>query len=260
MDLKATLITVLALLPLGGSCNADASTLSPKDSGNIAQTGPASDTTQGASKTSRFRAADGSLCSSLTRSEHAGEERLHGVTELETGARLVEDVTLDESGALRSAEAVLTGAGGSTLQRVRFDRERGTVEVNAPSLHVEWAVPRDLPWVWTPLLSVASTGAAITTPLDVRVMWRAAANGRTVRLLDLGVLRSYSLTSDQVFSPSAFGGTVVLGDDTSEIENGMPTSLDLKALHARLVRVAPEASDALLAVAGCSPARASFSQ
>jgi len=263
MDLKATLIAVLAVMPLGGSCNASASSLSAKDSGNIA----------------RFGTVDGRVRSTLARSEHAGEERLHGVTELETGARLEEDATLDAAGTLRWAQAVLSAADGSTLTRVRFDRERGTVEVNDASLHVEWNVPRDFPWIWAPLSSIAPGGAPIATPLDARVVSRAAAHGRTVRLLDLGALRSYSLTSDQVLVPGDSGSIVVLGDDTSEIEDGMPKRLQLKALQTELARFDPPAvspgskafvssassassasSDALLAAVGWSPARGSFAR
>jgi hypothetical protein len=260
MDLKNMLIAALGLLPL--ECTAAASSLSTKGSGNIAQVCPGTRSARSATKTVHFNSAGWLIRSSLERTEFAGQERLHGVTELETGARLTEDATLDQTGALRSAEAVLCETDGSALKRVLFDRDRGTVEVSEASLHVEWDVPRDFPWIWAPLLAARSTGAPIATPLDARLAWRAAANGRMVRLLDLATLRSYSLASDQVLAPEQSGGTIVLGDDTSEVVNGMPTSLELKALHTQLVRVpaTSSAADALLTVADRLPARASFAQ
>jgi hypothetical protein len=78
-------------------------------------------------------------------------ERLLGVTELagRASARLVEDVTLDDMGWVRRAEAVRSIDGGQTT-RVLFDPGRGSVDVTAAAHHVHWDVPDDLPWIWRP--------------------------------------------------------------------------------------------------------------
>jgi hypothetical protein len=213
-----------------------------------------------------FTSADaGGVRSALSSQVFSDSEHLHGVTELSSeGLRLVEDVTLDESGALRSAEAVLTRTGDTSEKRVLIDPEHGTVEVTTAGLHLHWEVPRDYPWIWAPLLTASASnggGAPVSTPLDARVVWRAAAGGRTVRLLDLGTLKSYTLVADQVATREGDSGTVVLGNDASEIEHGMPKSLHLAAMDAILVNTdLAQTSSALLAVAGCTAPRGLFAR
>jgi hypothetical protein len=248
MDPRAALIALLSAMPLTPNCTLSPAPSTTADGGH-----------------SCFASADvGGLESALSRSVSANAEHLHGVTELPSeGLRLVEDVTLDERGALKSAEAVLTRTGDTFEKRVLIDSERGTVDVTAAALHLHWDVPRDYPWIWAPLLTTktANGSAPISTPLDARVVWRAAAGGRTVRLLDLGTLQSYTLVADQVASREGDSGTVVLGSDASEIEQGMPKSLHLAALNSDLVnRDLAQTSSALLAVAGCMAPRGLFAR
>jgi hypothetical protein len=190
---------------------------------------------------------------------------LHGVTELtREGLRLLEDVTLDETGALKFATAVLTRTGDTSEKRILVDPEHGTVDVTSAALHLHWVVPRDYPWIWAPLLATSAPDgrdAPVATPLDARVVWRASAGGRTVRLIDLGTLKSYTLLADQVAAREGDAGTVVLGNDASEMVQGMPKSLHLAAFGTDLVNndLAPTTS-ALLAVAGCTAPRGSFAR
>ena len=129
-------------------------------------------------------------------------------------------------------EARLDAVGGRPAKYVVMDAVVGSVDITTDSFRVHWDVPTDLPWVWAPLLTVASTGVPLTTPVDARVVWRATANGRAVRLLDLGVLAQYAVTADQLAVPDARGGTVVLANDAIDIEEGMPKRLHLAALDA----------------------------
>ena len=252
MDPRAALLALLSAMPLTQTCALSAAPLGRAAGGH-----------------SCFSAANaGGVRSALSRRDASDSEHLYGVTELSReGLRLVEDVTLDASGALKSAEAVLTGAGDTSEKRVLIDPEHGTVDVTTAGLHVRWQVPRDYPWVWAPLLttnapsSADGSGAPLTTPLDARVVWRASAGGRTVRLLDLGTLKSYTVAADQVATRDADSGTVVLGSDASEIEHGMPKSLHLAAMNIDLVNSdLAEPSSALLAVAGCTAPRGLFAQ
>jgi hypothetical protein len=254
MDPKAALMALLSAMPLTQTCG-----LSPAPLGGT--------------ETARscFASADaGDVRSALSRRNSPHSEHLYGITDLpREGLRLVEDVTLDESGALKSAEALLTRAGDTSAKRVLIDSEHGTVDVTSASVHLHWVVPRDYPWIWAPLLTAdtltagtaSGSGAPITTPLDARVVWRASAGGRTVRLLDLGTLKSYTLTADQVATREGDVGTVVLGSDTSDIDRGMPKSMHLAGMNTDLVNsdLAPNSS-ALLAVAGCSGPRGLFAR
>jgi len=175
-------------------------------------------------------------------------ERLIGVTELDGSAtiRLVEDVTLDAHGALRRAEAVLSQAGVQAL-RVVLDPRRGVVDLTKPgpggTRH--WRVPTDLPWVWSPILTLPSSGRGVATAASARATWRAATSGRPLRLLDLANLVSHTITADQLLVPDETPdrgagagrtaadtekGVVVLWDDAIEVEGGMPIRLHLAAL------------------------------
>jgi hypothetical protein len=252
MDPKAALMALLSAMPLTQTCALSGSPAGAVDGGQ-----------------SCFSSADaGRLRSSLSRQDSVGSEHLYGVTELTgEGLRLVEDVTLDESGALKSAEAVLTRAGDTFEKRVLIDPEHGTVDVTSGALQVHWQVPRDYPWVWAPLLTsnapntALGSSAPISTPLDARVVWRASAGGRTVRMLDLGSLKSFTLTADQVATREGDAGTVVLGSDATEIEQGMPKSLHLAAMNTDLVsRDLAQTPSALLAVAGCTAPRGLFAR
>jgi hypothetical protein len=187
-----------------------------------------------------------SAISAISDQRPAGE-RLIGVTELDGSAtiRLVEDITLDAHGVLLRAEEVLSHAGVQSL-RVVLDPRRGVVDFTTPgtggSRH--WRVPTDLPWVWAPLLTLPSSGSGVATAASARATWRAAAGGRSARLLDLTNMVSHTITADQLLVPDEPGdlgasadaekgvekGVVVLGDDAVDVEGGMPIRLHLAAL------------------------------
>jgi hypothetical protein len=212
--------------------------------------------------------------STLVSTKTDGAERLIGLTELGSGARLVEEATIDDSGQLVEAEATLTPAaaaqaavGTGTEARaaethVVFHPGRRTVELTTPTLHVEWSVPDDRPWVWAPLLTVEGP-RPIATPLDARVALRAAENGRTVRLLDLGTLEQHTLAADQMVIQNGDGAgasaSVIIGDDVIDVENGTPRRLHLAALDDTLELLDASApSGALVAALRCTSLSGSF--
>jgi hypothetical protein len=199
--------------------------------------------------------------STLVSMKAGASERLIGLTEFGTGARLVEEATIGESGQLVEAEATLTAAAGATgarpVTRVVLHPGRSSVEVSAPALHVEWSVPNDLPWVWAPLLTSGSppTGSPrpIATPLGAWVAFRSTETSRAVRVLDLGVLQQHTLTVDQLVIPDGAGATVVLADDVIDVEDGKPRRLRLAALDATLeVLDARAPSSTLVAALRCT--------
>lgn len=214
--------------------------------------------------------------STLVSTKTDGAERLIGLTELGSGARLVEEATIDESGQLVEAEATLTPAaatqaavGAGAVARaaethVVFHPGRRVVELTTPVMHVEWRVPDDNPWVWAPLLTVEG-GRPIVTPLDARVALRAAEDGRTVRMLDLGTMEQHTLAGDQMVIPNGAGdgdgggASVVIGDDVIDVENGTPRRLHLAALDDTLELLDASApSGALVAALRCTSLSGSF--
>jgi hypothetical protein len=247
MDPRALLLALLSTLPLTHTC-----ALSPAPSS--------------ANGERAFTSSDaGGVHSLLSRQAASDSEHLFGVSELSHGKlRLVEDVTLDANGTLKRLEAVLTRAGDTSEKHVLIDAEQGMVEVTDSARHLHWQAPRDYPWLWAPLLTTSADdgrSAPVMTPLEARVAWRASAAGRTVRLLDLGTLTSFTSTADQVATREGDAGTVVLGDDTSEMEQGMPTSLHLAALNVDLALDDPaQTPSALLAVAGSTAPRGLFAR
>src|ERR1700754_4063419 len=94
---------------------------------------------------------------SLTVSGAADTSELSGTTQLADGSCLAERATLDATGRLVRGEARLAGPNGDT--HVVMDAAHGTVDVTAPSLHIRWTVPTDLPWIWNPLLHDGAGGA-----------------------------------------------------------------------------------------------------
>jgi hypothetical protein len=192
--------------------------------------------------------------STVVRTQEPGGERLVGVTEIDGGAggRLRQEVTLDATGAVRRAEAQLDAVGGRPAKRVVMDPVAGSVDITMSSTRIHWDVPTDFPWVWAPLLTSTASGGPMATPLDARVVWRAAAQGRAVRLLDLGTLASYGMTADQVAVADAKGGTVILADDAIDMEAGMPKRLHLAALGSEVEAVSADgATGTLVALARC---------
>lgn len=105
----------------------------------------------------------------------------------------------------------------------------------------------------------------MATAVEARVIWKAAVGGQAVRLLEVGALRSQTVTADQVLVPDSgeagasrpseqrAGGTVVLGDDAIDVEGGMPARLHLAALGTEVEPVdADGLSGSLVASSRCS--------
>jgi hypothetical protein len=185
--------------------------------------------------------------------ESGAGERLLGLTELASGERLVEDVTIDESGRLVEGVATLTAAGSTAATRVVLHPGLGSATLTTPVLNLEWSVPNDLPWVWAPVLTARAQARPIATPLDAEVVFRAAAAGRPVRLLDLGALAHHSVTADQMVIPDGDAATVLLASDVIDFENGSPRQLHLSALDQTLDIIDANApSGALVAALRCT--------
>jgi hypothetical protein len=243
-----------------------------------------------------FVSHDGRLIQSTlsVASESGGGERLLGVTELRPGAsgarasanaaasgdgrsnkvvRVVEAVRLDAAGRLLRLEATLGGPSGEPDARVVLDPLHGRVESWTASVHLQWSVPNDLPWVWAPILRDPNSGAPIATPAVGRVVLRATGSMGPVRLIDLGALTSHAIMADQLVvsdgdssdsttsttSPSSTTSTsstsstssttVVVGDDTIDVDEGLPSVLHLAALGTKLERIDPVRQGAMLAAA-----------
>jgi hypothetical protein len=173
-------------------------------------------------------------------------ERLLGTTELSSGARLIERAELDVRGRLVTGEAQLEQGPGQPPVQIEFDRARGTVVVDSSLSHFVWTVPTDELWAWAPLLSAAGTGKPVTTPLLGRVVLGAVRDGSPLRMLDLGSLRSSTLTADQVVSYDEGEALAVVLDDTVQFKAGVPEHLQLSALSTSLDRVGNDTSSNLL--------------
>lgn len=173
-------------------------------------------------------------------------ERLLGTTELGSGARLIERAELDGSGRLMTAEAQLEQGLDQPRVQIEFDRARATVVVDSSLSHFVWTVPTDAPWAWASLLSAAGTGKPVTTPLLARVVLGAVRDGGPLRILDLGTLRSSTLTADQVVSYDEGEALTVVLDDTVQFKAGVPEHLHLSALSTSLDRVGDDISSGRL--------------
>jgi hypothetical protein len=187
--------------------------------------------------------------------ESGGGEQLQGVTELRAhdAVGAVEHAEIDASGRLLRLEATV-GRPGEPSLRVVLDPPSGQVEITSPSVHIEWSVPNDLPWVWVPILTAPASGAPISTPVVGRVTLLAAGHHPAVRLLDLGTLASHAVTTDQLLVSDDDRGMVVVADDYIEMNNGLPSVLHQAALGTRLEPV-DSGKQAMMSATGtgCAP-------
>jgi hypothetical protein len=206
-----------------------------------------------------YASSDGLVRSTLVSTQARGAERLVAVTELASGARLVEDVKLDESGRVIEATATLAATEKRGAIRVALNPGDGSVQVNTDTFRTVGTVPNDLPWVWAPLLTEPSTGAPIATPLEAYLVFRAAASARPVRLLDLGALDSHTVTADQLVVRDGDRATVILGDDAADFDGGVPRRLYLTAFGAKLEPMKSDKPPTVLAAAlSCKAPSGSF--
>jgi hypothetical protein len=212
--------------------------------------------TKNAAKNSAFRtyaAADGrSLRSTLVVDEQSDGEHLAGVTHFEDGSCLSEEATTDRTGRLVRAEYAVSRPNADA--HVLLDPGAGLVEVTLRGFQMRLSVPNDLPWVWAPQLDPASGGEAIATPLSALIALRGAHADHALRSIDLGVMESNTVMTDQVFvADGEQSGLVVVGDDAVDVRDGMPRNW-----HAGLLDRDIEARDAdgllaMLAAFSCAP-------
>ncbi|HEY3594826.1 MAG TPA: hypothetical protein VGL13_13175 [Polyangiaceae bacterium] len=222
-----------------------------------------------------YVSSDGKLVRStlLLGADSNGGERVIGVTELRAPAygatssgsrvalhadaagivRAVERAKIDASGKLVRLEATVGPGTGEPDARVVLDPSSGKVQITTRFAHIEWRVPNDLPWVWAPILTQPSTGAPVATPADGHVAARAAANGRAVRFIDLGALTSHAMPADQLVVAGTDRDTVIIADDTIDVEDGVPTSLHSAALGTDLVPTDAGQALTMATNVGCAP-------
>jgi hypothetical protein len=155
---------------------------------------------------------------------------LRGHTQLEDGAWLMEQATLDLEGRLIRAELDRGGPCDAHPTHIVFDRKQGVVEINSAGKYTRWNVPNDLPWVPTGLMRAESSGRDVSTPVAMTIALRSARAERAARLVDVRRLTSATIMSDQLFDGGA-EPTVVLGDDYAEIEGELPVRIHLAALN-----------------------------
>jgi hypothetical protein len=208
-----------------------------------------------------YASHDGRLVRStlFVRRNAGGGETVLGVTEVRVSpagiARAVERAKLDAAGKLVHLEATVASTDGEPDARIVLDAPSGQVQIATRTMHVEWRVPNDLPWVWAPILTAPATRAPIATPVVARVELRAVGTGSPVRVIDLGALTSYAVAADQlvVRDVDAVGATVVVANDAVQVEDGVPRALHLAALGTELSPI--DAGRLALASAnvGCAP-------
>jgi hypothetical protein len=174
-----------------------------------------------------YGATDGSpLRSTLFIDDKLDGQHLAGVTQLDDDTCIAEEATLALSGRLLHAEYTLSRHPASNTH-VTLDPQSGLVEVTGPTSQMRWAVPNDLPWVWTPWLD-AST---IATPVAALVTMRGARADTAVRSIDLRAFQSLSVMADQlVVADGEHTDLVVVGDDAVEVQRGVPAHWHLGAL------------------------------
>jgi hypothetical protein len=168
-----------------------------------------------------------------------GRETLHGETEI-AGAgnvgRVVEEVSLDASGSLVSAEiAVYSRCSEQADKRVRIDRARGLVEVQTAGGVERWRVANDAPWALAPVAD--AMGRTMATPVSAWITLRAASAG-TVRVIDTDRRWTYRTPADQLAVPTDEGTTVVLGGDGVDANREFIETLRLNGAGVVLSRIA----------------------
>jgi hypothetical protein len=181
--------------------------------------------------------------SQVTREQGAtGRESLRGTTDLgmrdnaapHTLAR--ESVTLDPRGRLARAEVVVSRS-GSAEARYTLDATRGTVRVErAGSTPVDWHVPVDAPWLYSP--TAGGAGELMATPVGAWVALRASRAADVVRVLEPEQQRTYLTTVDQIAVPSERGTSLAIGDDGVEADDEFISELRLFHDAVTMARVA----------------------
>ncbi|HTV22714.1 MAG TPA: hypothetical protein VMG12_28690 [Polyangiaceae bacterium] len=148
--------------------------------------------------------------------------------------RSSERVAIDGAGRLQRAEIAIEQA--NSVDVFTLDPSRGSVRIErAGSPSIDWAVPQDAPWVYTP--AALGDGSPSMTPVSSWVALRAANGAATVvRVLDPEHQTSYLAPIDQVAVPTELGTTVTFGGDAVDADARFITELRLSGGALKLAR------------------------
>ena len=215
----------------------------------LALTACASDTTApsvAAASPARLRSYHyvGVAASSRVTQEHgaAGRESLSGTTDLGMrGSAAPHTLARSRSrsipaGRLQRAEVVVNRSGMAEA-RYTLDATLGTVRVErAGSAPIDWRVPVDAPWLYSP--ASGGAGELMVTPVGAWVALRASRAADVVRVLEPEHQRSYLTTVDQIAVPTERGTTLAIGDDGVDADDDFITELRLSHGAVTMARVA----------------------
>ena len=139
--------------------------------------------------------------------------------------RSSERASIDAAGRLQRAEIAIEQA--HSVDVFTLDPSRGSVHIErAGRPSIDWAVPRDAAWVYTP--AALGDGSASMTPVSSWVALRAGSGAATVvRVLDPEHQTSYLAPIDQVAVPTELGTTVSFGPDAADADDRFITELRL---------------------------------
>lgn len=147
-----------------------------------------------------------------------GTEKLHGETRLmlASGAerQVIEDVTLDATGRIVSAEITTTSSTPNELPvRLRLAPSEGLVRIVSGTSEKSFRVPADAPWVYTAL-----PAGLPATPIAAWIAKRGADTAPWLRVVSASEARSFLAPVDQVVVRTETGTTVVLGRDAADTD------------------------------------------
>jgi len=207
-------------------------------------------------KTYQFADSSGAVRSKVTRTIlQDGSEILHGETiadflpNVAVTERVEEDVHLDASGKLVTAEVQVWNTLGTTEQKkyVMMDAAAGTIHVTRPAGSVDWTVATDLPWAYYPFQVDTFVGVPVSSPVAGWVMAKSEDVADHTRFLVYDDLLAVDV-------PNGGPGTATLyaAGDAIHIGADFIDSIDMAALGTTLSRATAEVTtfDAFTAASG----------
>lgn len=174
----------------------------------------------------------------LQRAEHVADGtvwRAQTTLPLGSGAWVTidEEAVVDDDEALvRAFTHVRTAAGETTTW---YDPRAGLVTTESGEGTTYRRTPTDARWVYGPVHTPG--GEPLGTPLAAWVTYRAATHASQLRVVDEG--GSALVPIDQLVVPTEQGGTVLVGDDSVDVDGTFVASLRLQATKTTFVRVDP---------------------
>ena len=190
-----------------------------------------------------FRDANGYFAARVLRTIHGdGSETVHGeavqdyTPALDVTLRVIDDVELDPTGRLVSADTKVWNTFGTTDQkkRVILDPQAGTVKVTRPGGSTVWHVPAGAdPWAYYHLDSDAVFGMPETSPAAAWVMARAAGVSTSLSFViydDLAALPAAGLGGGK------YEGIYFAGYDSFDVDTEFVSSMTLGAVGVTATR------------------------